>query len=171
VRGLILPHTAGMDRMAEALASTSHTDPKTPEVDPAPAVVDTASRSSGVHLWSGARVEHMAGREYSAPVCPSAGSYRPAASRIYGGPGDGVGGVGDHLSTPLPLRLTGGRVVMQDLDKMVEDALACPCVADMKQVSRTRPESYPLSTVNTGALHHQCDDDTGRTNPAQRIWW
>ena len=43
------------------------------------------------------------------------------------------------------LRLTGGRAAMQYLDKLVEDALACPCVADMKEVSRPRLPSYPLS--------------------------
>ena len=38
--------------MAEALASTSHTDPKTPEVDPAPIAAGTASRSSCTNLVS-----------------------------------------------------------------------------------------------------------------------
>ena len=38
-----------------------------------------------------------------------------------------------------PLRLTRVRVAMQDLDKTVEDALACPCVADMKEVSALKP--------------------------------
>jgi hypothetical protein len=41
--------------------------------------------------------------------------------------------------------------LLQELDKMVEEALACPCVADMREVRLlTHPEPHVAL-----ALHHR----------------
>lgn len=55
--------------------------------------------------------------------------------------------------------------MLQELDKMVEEALACPCVADMREVRLlTHPEPHVAL-----ALHHTEWGDNSPCEPCTSI--